>query len=54
MDLQVEQEVSELRKEIAEIRSELTLALSRISDKGHDYRLIGWWWIWILLIGFCC
>ncbi len=33
MDLQVEQEVSQLRKEIAEIRSELTIALSRISDK---------------------
>jgi outer membrane murein-binding lipoprotein Lpp len=33
MDLQVEQEVSQLRKEIAEIKSELTLALTRIADK---------------------
>jgi hypothetical protein len=42
MDLQVEQEVSQLRKEIAEIKSELTLALSRISDKlathSENYR----------------
>jgi D-ribose pyranose/furanose isomerase RbsD len=33
MDLQVEQEVSQLRKEIAEIKSELTIALTRIADK---------------------
>jgi predicted nuclease with TOPRIM domain len=33
MNLQVEQEVSQLRKEIAEIKSELTIALSRITDK---------------------
>ena len=42
MDLQVEQEISELRKEVAEIKSELTLALSRISDKlathSENYR----------------
>ena len=42
MDLQVEQEVSQLRKEIDEIKSELTLALSRISDKlathSENYR----------------
>ena len=33
MDLQVEQEVSHLRKEIAEIKSELALSLTRIADK---------------------
>lgn len=33
MDVQVEQEVSQLRKEMAEIKSELTIALSRIMDK---------------------
>lgn len=33
MDLQVEQELSQLRKEIAEINSELTLSLTRIADK---------------------
>ncbi|RJQ15775.1 hypothetical protein C4573_06510 [Candidatus Woesearchaeota archaeon] len=42
MNLQLEQEVSQLRKEIAEIKSELTLALSRISDKlathSENYR----------------
>ena len=42
MDLQVEQEISKLQKEIDEIKSELTLALSRISDKlathSENYR----------------